>query len=745
MNDFRASRRTFIKGTGALVISFTMASTLPTNALAQSAQPAPPPIPIPLDSWIKIQGDGTVQVFTGAVELGAGNQTALSQIVAEELDVPISALDMTMGDTGITPNQGAPYGSNTIASMGPQLRQAAAEARQALLALASKKLSVPVDTLSVSNGVVSTPSGASVSYADAIGDQQFNIQLTGIMTPGGLSGPLQGTATPKNPSTYSIVGTSVPRVDIPLKVSGEFTFMQDMIVPGMVHARVIHPAGIHSNLVSIGDFDPPVPGAQVVHQGDFVAVIADNEWDAIQGAANLKVVWSDWNGLPDMSDTSDVIRGTEGKENQATSKGDAAGAIAGSAINLSATYETPFEMHASIGPSCAIADVQSDKATIWTAFMAPFVLQGQMGTLLQMDPKSIRVINVEGSGCYGGNGAHLAAAEAAVLSQMINKPVRLQWMRNDEHGWELKGPAMVQDLAGGVDPDGNLVGWSHTVWTPPHYAYPYPVGGFIGRWDGLLVLGAFNPPVLPYNVPNVQITQYDQSHFADAIRTGWLRSPAQFQHTFAMESFMDELAAAAGVDPVEFRLRYITDQRLADVLFAAAHAANWDSRPSPGPSAAMKSGIATGRGVALVSRFGTLVAEVAQVQVDRSTGAVQVTHVWAAHDCGLMVNPKAVQAQVESNVIQATSRTLKEEVTFDSSNVTSLDWIGYPILTYPEVPRIDTVLINPADFPSSGVGEPATNPMGAAISNAVFDATGVRMRSLPFRPDRVLAALQQGA
>ena len=292
---------------------------------------------------------------------------------------------------------------------------------------------------------------------------------------------------------------------------------------------------------------------------------------------------------------------------------------------------------------------------------------------------------------------------------------------------------MVQDLAGGMDANGNLAGWSHTVWTPPHYAYPYPVGDFIGRWDGLLVLGAFNAPELPYDVPNVQIMQYDQSHFADAIRTGWLRSPAQFQQTFAMESFIDELASAAGVDPVEFRLRYIKDPRLADVLSTAARTANWESRPSPGPSAAMQSGIATGRGVAVVSRFGTLVAEVAQVQVNRASGEIQVTNVWAAHDCGLIVNPKAVQAQVESNVIQATSRTLKEEVTFDSSNVTSLDWSGYPILTFPEVPKIETVLIDHPDFPSSGVGEPATNPMGAAIANAVFDATGVRLRSMPFR------------
>jgi nicotinate dehydrogenase subunit B len=399
-------------------------------------------------------------------------------------------------------------------------------------------------------------------------------------------------------------------------------------------------------------------------------------------------------------------------------------------------------MHGSIGPSCAIADVQGDKATVWTAFQAPFVLQHDIGMLLQIDPKGVHVINVEGSGNYGANGAHLVAAEAAVLSQIISKPVRVQWMRDDEHGWEFKGPAMVQDMAGGIDAEGNLVGWSHTVWTPPHYAFSYPVGDLIGRWDGLLILGAFNTPVMVYDVPNVAIYQYDQAHFADAIRTGWLRSPAQFQTTFAMEAFIDEMAAAAGIDPIQFRLRYVSDPRLVATLNAAAQAANWDTRPSPGPDAAKRSGVVTGRGVAVVNRDDTRVAEVAEAQVDRSTGAIQVTHVWAAHDCGLIINPKAVQAQVESNVIQATSRTLKEEVTFDNSNVTSLDWRSYPILTYPEVPQIDTILINRPDQPATGAGEGASCPMPAAISNAVFDATGVRLRSLPFKPATVLAALR---
>jgi len=397
-------------------------------------------------------------------------------------------------------------------------------------------------------------------------------------------------------------------------------------------------------------------------------------------------------------------------------------------------------MHASIGPSCAIADVQGTQATVWTSFQAPHLIKDHLALLLQIDSKNIHVINVEGSGCYGGNGHHLATADAAIMSQLVGKPVRVQWMRADEHGWELKGPAMVQDLQGAVDGSGNLVAYSHTTWTPPHYAQYYPAGELIGRWVGLPIPGAFNTPVLPYSVPNLTVFQYDQAHFADAIRTGWLRGPAQFQHTFAMESFIDELAAAAGADPVQFRLRYLTDPRLIDALNRVAAAAGWESRPSPSPDASATSGVTTGRGVALTNRDGTLVATIAEVQVNRATGDIRATHFWAAHDCGLIINPKAVQAQVESNIIQATSRTLKEEVAFDNSNVTSLDWRSYPILTFPEVPQIETILINRPDQPATGAGEGATIPVAAALSNAVFDATGVRLRALPFRPESVRAA-----
>jgi CO/xanthine dehydrogenase Mo-binding subunit len=406
-------------------------------------------------------------------------------------------------------------------------------------------------------------------------------------------------------------------------------------------------------------------------------------------------------------------------------------------------------MHGSIGPSCAVADVQGDHATIWSGTQDPHGMKDSVAKILGIPPANVHVMNVEASGCYGRNGADDVTTDAALMSQMVGKPVRVQYMRQDEHRWEPKGPAMVHDFQGGVDADGNVVAYGHTAWTPPHFDTVNLTGRLVG-----ISIGSSPPGNIPnwgtdllYDFPNVSIVENEQGEFANAIRTAFLRGPAWFEYVFAKESFIDELAAAAKRDPVEFRLAYLNDQRVKDVLQAVAQAANWQTRPSPAPQAGL-SGIKTGRGVAVVNYsdygkppgFGTRVAEIAEVQVDTTKGDIQVTRFWVAHDCGLMINPRAIQGQIESNVIQGTSRTLKEEVVFDNSNVTSVDWRGYPILTYPEVPQINITLINRPDQPSTGVGEPATTPVPAAISNAVYDATGVRLRNLPFRPDDVLAA-----
>jgi CO/xanthine dehydrogenase Mo-binding subunit len=374
-------------------------------------------------------------------------------------------------------------------------------------------------------------------------------------------------------------------------------------------------------------------------------------------------------------------------------------------------------------------------------------MRGNLSKLLNISVQNIHVMNVEASGCYGRNGADDVTTDAALMSQLAGRPIRVQYMRQDEHRWEPKGPAMVNDFQGGLDANGNVVAYSHTAFVPPNFDSRSITGTLVGIQIGFPVPG--NIPNwatdLNYSFPNVNILENEQGEFANGgIQTANIRGPVWFQYVFAKEAFVDELAAAAGRDPVEFRMSYLTDDRLKDALNAVANAASWDARPSPSPQPA-GADVVTGRGVALVNYNGTRVAEIAEVQVTRSTGDVRVTQFWVAHDCGLIINPKAVQAQIESNVIQGTSRTLKEEVTFDNSNVTSLDWRGYPILTYPEVPQVNAILLNRPDQPASGVGEPATCPVPAAISNAVFDATGVRLRSLPFRPEDVKAAFAAAA
>lgn len=744
------SRRTFLKGSGALVVTMSLAGSLPRVAFASRTTAVVVPLdPTKLDSYLKVGGDGSITAFTSKVELGQGNQTALSQIVAEELDVPFSSVNLIMGDSARSIQEFATDGSRTIADAGANLRVVAAEARKALVDLAARQWNVSPDTLRVQNGVITTSDGSNrISYAQLIGDKSFNVTINAKTAPDGslipfIGAALSGKATPKNPSDYTIVGTSIPRIDIPPKVTGQFTYLQDVTVQDMWHGRVVRPTGVHSKLIGVGNFDPPVPSAKVVTQGDFVGVIAPTEWDAINAQTALQVAWSDWSGLPDMGDIQSVIRATPPAETRSIKNdGDLEGALANAANTLNATYDNPFQMHASIGPSCAVANVQADHATIYSGTQDSFAMRNNLAKLLNIPAENIHVMNVEASGCYGRNGADDATTDAALMSQLAGRPIRVQYMRQDEHRWEPKGPAMVNDFRAGLDSDGNVVAYSHTAWVPPNFDSTSVTGRLAGVDIGFPLPG--NLPNwatdLLYSFPNVSITENEQGEFANGgILTANVRGPAWFQYVYAKESFVDELAAAAGRDPVEFRMAYLTDDRLKDALNAVAEAANWDTRPSPAPQTS-GANMVTGRGVALVNYLGTRVAEVAEVEVNKATGDIHVTQFWVAHDCGLIINPKAVQAQIESNVIQGTSRTLKEEVAFDDSNVTSVDWRGYPILTYPEVPQVTSILLNRPDQPSSGAGEPATCPVPAAISNAVFDATGVRLRSLPFRPDAVMSA-----
>jgi len=745
-------RRTFLKAGGALIVTAAVpgAVVAALTEAAAAAVPYPALDPTALATWLTIHADGSVTARSGHVELGHGVQTGLAQIVAEELDVPIGRITMILGHTNQTPDQGDTAGSTSIRVAGAQLRQIAAEGRAALLKLASQQLGTPVDALTVADGVVS--GGARrLSYGELVKGRVLTavapITVSGY---GGFRMSVTGSAKPKDPSRYGTVGKSVPRVEVPDKVTAKATYVQDVRVPNMLHARVIHPKGIGSTLVSVGDFAPKVPGARAVTKGNLVAVVAEREWDAIKGAGALKVNWSSWSKLPTSDAVYSALRALPAQDRVQLSRGDVPGALAAAAQTVSATYQTPFENHGMIGPSCAVADVRADgSVTVWSATQYPQGLQKNVATLLGISPERVQVMRFEGAGCYGRLSANYddAATEAVVLSQAVGRPVRVQWMREDEHVWEPHGPGTVHDLAAGLGPDGSVVAWKHEAWMPTNSdstelgaalaGKPLNTTG-VGGWTGPDLYTFPSAFELAHGLPELGAAD---SPYGFGLRTTFLRSPGQYQITFAQEAFVDEIAAKAGKDSLAFRLQYLTDPRAIAVLQAAARAAGWESRPSPKPGASTKGGVATGRGIALVLRDGTYAAGVAELSVDPASGKVQVQRFTVAQDSGLIINPSAVEHQIESCVIQTTSRAMMEEVTFDASNVTSLDWTSYPILTMADAPKIQTVLINHPEIPATGVGEPAVNLIAPAISSAIFDATGVRLRTLPMRPAAVKAAM----
>src|SRR5215469_437553 len=746
------SRRTFLKAGGVLVVVAAAPGAVigAITDATSAAAPFPALDPTALATWLTIHADGSITARSGHVELGHGVQTGLAQIVAEELDVPIGRVTMILGNTNETPDQGTTAGSTSIRVAGAQLRQMAAEGRAALLKLASDQLGAPASSLSVTNGVV-TDGSRKVSYGDLVRGRVLTavapIRVSGY---GGFRMSVAGSAKPKSPSQYATVGKSIPRIEIPDKVTAKATYVQDVRVPNMLHARVIHPKGIGSTVVSVGDFVPGVPGARTVRKGNLVAVVAEKEWDAIKGAQALQVTWSDWSKLPPSDGIYAALRKLPAQEKVQMNVGNANAALASAAQTITATYQTPFENHGMIGPSCAVADVRSDgSATVWSATQYPQGLQKIVATQLGMSPQQVQVMRFEGAGCYGRLSANYddAASEAVALSQAVGRPVRVQWMRADEHRWEPHGPGTVHDLSAGLGPDGTVVAWKHEAWMPTNSDSTMLGAALAGKPLNGTGTGGWTGPDL-YTFPNLFEIAHGlpelgaaDSPYGFGLRTTFLRSPGQYQITFAQEAFVDEIAAKAGRDSLAFRLQYLTDKRAIAVLQAAAKAASWDSRPSPKPGASTKSGSVTGRGIALVLRDGTYAAGVAEVSVDPSTGKVQVQRVTVAQDSGLIINPSAIEHQLESAVIQTTSRAMMEQVTFDTANVTSLDWSSYPILTMADAPKVQTVLINHPEIPATGVGEPAVNLIAPAISSAIFDATGVRIRTLPLLPAAVKAAM----
>ncbi len=726
------TRRLLLQG-GSLVVGFALFGRMAQAALSAGASKNVAADEV--DSFLAIGADGQVTVFSGKVDLGTGVRTALTQIAAEELDVPLARVTIVQGDTLLTPDQGPTYGSLSIQAGGMQIRAAAATARKRLVALAVQKLNVPAEQLTVVDGTVQPRSGGKgLAYGELVGGNDFTLKVD------------KDIAT-KDPAAFAYVGKSVPRLDIPAKCTGGFTYMQDFRRDGMVHGRVVRPPAIGAELQSVDEASvQAIPGLiKVVRDGNFLGVVARTEWGAIKAAEALQATWSASQTLPEQSKLWEHVRATKVvKEDVTSTVGDTKAAMAGGK-QIAATYAYPIHTHGSIGPSCAVAEMSDGKLTVWTASQMTHQLRKQLAAMMKAPENDVRCIYLDGSGCYGRNGHEDAAADAALLARAVESPVRVQWSRQDEHGWDPKGPPTLIDLRATLDASGNVAAWESEFFIPqgaagnvelvaaglaglPHETVMAP-GNIIGN------------SALPYAFPNIKTVCHRLE--TTPFRPSWIRTPGRMQNTYANEAFLDELAAAAGADPMEYRLRSLKDARGTELLHRLAALAKWQARPSPAKDAETGD-VSRGRGMSYVKYelIRTYVGAVAEVEVNRKTGDIRVTRVSVAHDCGQVINPDGLRNQIEGNVIQTTSRTLMEEVGFDRGMVTSLDWSSYPIIAFPDVPHVAINLIDrPAEKPWGG-GEPSSAVIPSAISNAVFDATGVRLRTAPFTPDRVKQAMR---
>ncbi len=728
-------RRDFLKTGGALVIGFHLRSVL---AAQERGGAAGPPDPKQVDTWLAIHADNTATVYIGFAELGQGNSTALLQVAAEELDFDMKQLKTVRLDTNVTPNQGGTYSSASIQRGGPQVRTAAAEARLALLRLASKKLDAPVESLTVSSGVVSVMGSPDrkVSYGELVGGKLFQL-------------PFTGSALVKPPSEYKVVGTRVPRNDIPDKVSGKYVYMQHVRVPGMLHGRVVRPRGQRAygagaKVLNVDEASVRGINARIVRRGDFVGVVAENEWDAVRAARQLKVTWDTAPTLPGSDAVYEQMRAAKTTDRVVVEKGDIAAALRGAAHMVSQSYRGPYQAHAPFGPNCAIGNVTADSALVMCSTQDVYGTRNSLARVLALPMEKVRVQYYEGSGTYGHSCYDDVAQAAALLSQLAGKPVRLQFMRWDEHGWDNYGPAHVGEIRAACDKDGKLVayeyqGWHHN-WSAVETSEQLALGAAPAEWRG----GAaqqVNPVDCGgmYAIPNVRLVNH-QVPGKDYLKGGWLRSPLDLSFSFASEQTIDELANLAGMDPYEFRKRNITDESWLGVLNAVAQAAQWTSRKAASHRSEAK--VVTGRGIGVGTHLASYGAAVAEIEVNKETGRVVAKRLYGAIDAGLAVNPGNIENQISGQLVQTASRMFHEEVTFSTTNVTSLDWNGYPILRFEECPEITAVVVQRLTEQSTGAGEEVMAAAAAAIANAFFDATGVRMREYPLTPKRVLAALR---
>ncbi|MDQ2962292.1 MAG: molybdopterin-dependent oxidoreductase [Pseudomonadota bacterium] len=728
------SRREFLQAGGALVIGLGFAGATAAQRMPGADAALGKALDVgELDGFLAVHADSTVTLYCGKVDLGQGLRIAIRQMAAEELGITVERIAMIEGDTALTPDQGPTAGSSGVTRGGVQIRQAAATAREALIRMAAAQSGRPAAELEAADGMIRPKAGGpGMAIGSLVGDKRFGMKVD-------PKAPL------KDPETYVTVGKPLPRPDVPSKVTGRHVFVQDFAVDGMLHGRALRPPSVGAKLLEVDAASiKDIPGARVVRIDSFLGVVADDEWDAVQAARLLKARWSEGNALVGHERVREWMRaGPFDAEEFLVRKGEARAQLAAATKRLSAEYYWPLQTHGSMGPSCAVADVRGGKATIWTASQATHKFREAFAAFLGLPQASVRLIYLDGAGCYGMNGHDDAAADAALLSRAVGRPVRVQWMREDEHGWDPKGPPQLLALEGALDAGGRIAAWRTEMWLPratanlPNVPLLAPEAAGIAQASGLSAGLIFQNGDPPYAVPHQEV----QVHWLKTapLRPSNLRAPGKIANSFAVESFTDELAAAAQRDPVEFRLQALSNPRAIEVIRRAAATFGWQPRPSPAARAGQRN---SGRGFAYVhyKHNETYVAMALEAEVDRSTGAIRVRRVACGHDCGLIINPDALRAQIEGCILQTLSRALFEEVTFDRARVTSVDWASYPILTFPDVPEIAIDLVSRPKDPPLGAGEAAASAVAAALANAVFDATGARLRIVPFTPERVRAA-----
>jgi len=751
LHEKEFSRKSFLKGTGAVIVGLStagpsMAANNPGTASAShTGAVAGPPDATQIDSWLQVNADNTVTLFHGWAEMGQGSPTAVRMIAAEELGLSMEQVGAAQIDTNVSLSAFAAGSSSTLTAMGAtSMRGAAAAARTLLLNMASAQLGVPAGSLSVSKGVVSG-GGKSVKYSDLMAGKLFNSTIAAA------------GATLTSPSNYKLIGTRVPRIDIPDIVTGKLTYIHNVRVPGMLHGRVVRPRGQAAltqgaKLLSLDKSSVAhIRGVQVVEKGNFVGVVAPKEYDAIQAASQLKVTWDNTPMLPGDGDLEAALRNPANllRSTLTVNTGDVGTALASAAKTVSGTYFTAYQSHAPLGPNCAVADVSADKALILSFSQAPYILtRASVSTALGLPPSAVRVELFPASGIYGHADYDDASISAALLSQAVGKPVRVQFMRWDETGWDQFGPAQATDVRAGIDANGKLVaydytafnhGWTQVIESAAQLAgAPLPATSPGGQID-TVNSGSF------YTIPNRRVTSNAVDGYKGFFKGIWLRAPGAPQAVFASEQTIDALAHAANMDPMAFRIQNIDATqttgvaRWIDVLNAVAKAADW--KPAVSASKLASGNVVKGRGVAVGGFAGSYPAIVADITVNKETGVITVDHLYAAQDAGTTVNPASVENQMVGCLVQGCSRALIEEVRFTKVRQTSLDWVSYPVIRFKQAPNVTTVVVQRLDLPSSGSGEPTTAAVPAAIANAFFDATGVRLYRMPMTPGYVRGVL----